>query len=408
MDYGTFFFTNIVSVTAFAVCLCVLAMHNRSVTGLKWMAGATVVGLAKLILQGLEGKVPPVASSMMANELYIVSFLMQFIGLRWFIVRRPMRSQWAWGAVGGLIVVYTFMFLARVPYIGNVMNIPFLVVCGFSAWTLFTRATEPFTAVSRVAGTILIADFCVAGYWALLTNLHYMRPWDVLDAHTDVRWLYSLAGMAFLATCMEMCYIWLLVTELDRELSVLARTDPLTGALNRRALEEAALRETARSVRYGNPVCMILFDIDDFKQVNDTYGHAAGDRVLQALVAQVNQILRSPDLLARTGGDEFAILMPETPVRMGVAVAERLRKLLGDLELTEMGHRVPFTISAGVAEFELENGGWEEMMRRADDAMYKAKASGRNAVEAELPEVESSPGLSKIGIVAESRRAESR
>ncbi len=126
-------------------------------------------------------------------------------------------------------------------------------------------------------------------YRAGLTNMRYIRPWETVHAQTDPRWLYSLALVAFLATCMVMCYLWYLVTELSRVLAEQARTDSLTGALNRRAMEEAALRETARSIRHGHGLCMIVLDVDHFKQLNDTRGHAAGDCALQALVSQVKR-----------------------------------------------------------------------------------------------------------------------
>lgn len=100
--------------------------------------------------------------------------------------------------------------------------------------------------VSRVYALILSLEMCVAAYRAALTNQHYMRPWETVHAETDPRGLYSLAGGVFLAAFMVMCDLWLLVTELERELSEQARTDSLTGAMNRRVMEEAALRETAR------------------------------------------------------------------------------------------------------------------------------------------------------------------
>jgi diguanylate cyclase (GGDEF)-like protein len=204
-----------------------------------------------------------------------------------------------------------------------------------------------------------------------------------------------LAGMAFLATFMMMCDIWFVVTELQRELAVQARTDPLTGALNRRALEEAALRETARSVRHGIPLCMIMIDIDHFKRLNDKYGHAVGDCVLVALVTKLKQTLRIQDLLARTGGEEFTILMPDTPAQTGMAAAERLRRIVEALEVPAVEKPIHVTVSAGVAGFKPDLGGWEDMMRRADGAMYKAKARGRNAVEAEGPEIDLPPDLEK-------------
>lgn len=383
MDYGTFFFANIATVTVFAVCLGLLAWFNRRVTGIAWFAGGMTVGLAKLILQGLEGKVPTAFSDMPANELYLIAFMLQLMGLRWFVVRKPMRRRWPWIAIGLVLVVYTIMFLLRIPYSGNVINIPFVVVCGASAWILLKNGSGPFAAVSRVSAVILCAEMCVAAYRAALTNLIYHRPWETFHAQTDPRWMYSLAAMAFLSTFMVMCYLWFLVTELERELAVLVRTDPLTGALNRRAMEEAALRETTRSIRYGHPLCMVMIDMDNFKQLNDTRGHSAGDCALQEFVRQVKTMLRPPDLFARTGGDEFTILLPDTPESAGVLTAERVRKAVEALEVPLQSGSVKFTVSVGVAQLEPAQDGLEGMIRRADAAMYEAKENGRNSVAAQ-------------------------
>ena len=383
MDYGTYFFTNIVSVTVFALCISLLAWHNRKVTGMRWFAGALVVGWVKLVLQGLEGKAPAVLTGMVANELYLVSFTMQMLGFYWFAVRKPFRHTWVLISLAVMLAIYTVLFLARIPYSGNLVNIPFLLVCMGSAGILLMCAKPPFDAVARVTVAVLIADFGVAGYRAILTNQRYMRPWETVDAHTDPRWIYSLAGMAFLACCMVMCFIWFLVAELERELAEQARTDSLTGALNRRAMEEVALRETSRSIRHGNPLCMIVLDIDHFKRINDTYGHAAGDRVLKALVQQVRVMLRGNDLMARTGGEEFTILLPDTPATTGVIAAERLRRAIEALEVPFDSKSIRFTVSAGVAQLDPGQGDWENMMRRADSAMYDAKERGRNAVSAD-------------------------
>jgi diguanylate cyclase (GGDEF)-like protein len=386
MDYRTFFFTNIASVTVFTVCLSLLVWFNRRVQGIRWFAGGLIVGLFKLILQGLEGKVPTVLGGMLANELYLISFIMQLMGLRWFVVRKPMRSRWPLMAIGLVLVVYTIMFLLRIPYCGNVINIPFVVVCGASAWILFKHGSGPFAPVSRVSAVILCAEMGVAAYRAFLTNLSYMRPWETVTAQPDPRWLYSLAAMAFLATCMVMCYLWFLVTELERELAEQVRTDPLTGAMNRRAMEEAALRETARSIRYGHPLCMVMIDMDNFKHLNDTRGHAAGDCALQAFVRQVKTMLRRPDLFARTGGDEFTILLPDTPVPAGILTAERVRLAIEALEASFETGPIKFTVSVGVAQLDSAQGGWEAMMQRADAAMYEAKEHGRNSVVAQFLE----------------------
>jgi len=386
MDYGTLFFANIASMTVFTVCMILLAYYNRNLVGMSWFAGSIAMVLAKLILQGLEGKIS-VVSGMVANELYLVAILMQMMGLYWFVVRKPMqKSRWFWFALGAILVIYSAMFLARIRYGGNIINIPFVIVCGMSAWILLKHGRGPFTVVSRVTAVVVGAEMLVAAYRAMLTNLLYIRPWATVYAQTDPRWEYSLACMFFLTTFMVMCELWFLVTELQCELAEQARTDALTGALNRRALEEAALREASRSIRHGNALCMIVLDIDEFKQINDARGHAAGDAVLRALVVQAKTMLRLQDLIARTGGEEFTILLPDTSVSAGIEAAERVRKAIEALEVPFETGPIKFTVSLGVAQFSSTLGDWESMMRRADLAMYEAKELGRNKVAAQLVE----------------------
>jgi diguanylate cyclase (GGDEF)-like protein len=384
MDYGTFFFTNIASVTVFAVCLSMLAVYQRTVIGLRWFAGALVVGLVKLILQGLEGHAPVILTSMLANQLYLVSFAMQFLGFHWFVVGKPFRARWHVAALAANLVLYTVLYLCKVPYTANLINVPFVALCGISAWFLLRHGQGTFRMLSRCTAAVLVGDMFVSGYRALLTNMRYMRPWETANAHTDPRWLYSLAAMAFLATFMAMCYLWFLVAEMSLELEKQALTDSLTGSLNRRAMEEIALRETARSIRYGHPLCMIMIDIDNFKHLNDTRGHAAGDCALQALASGIRSLLRTGDHLARTGGEEFAVLLPNTCGITGMRVAERLCKAVEDLEIGFESGPLRITISAGVTQLTSGHDGWEAMMRRADAAMYAAKQHGRNQVSADL------------------------
>jgi len=182
---------------------------------------------------------------------------------------------------------------------------------------------------------------------------------------------------------MVMCGLWFLVTELQNELASQARTDPLTKAMNRRAMEEAALRETARSTRQAHALSMIVFDIDNFKHLNDTRGHAAGDRALQGLVCRVQAVLRQQDMLARTGGEEFAILLPDTTEIAALAIAERVRQTVEELVVPFESGPIKLTVCAGVAQLDPAKG-WEEMMRLADGAMYEAKKHGRNLVSAQL------------------------
>lgn len=168
--------------------------------------------------------------------------------------------------------------------------------------------------------------------------------------------------------------------EANRRLEELAYTDPLTGALNRRSFMEGAAREVERARRYQRPLSVVMFDLDHFKSLNDTYGHLAGDDVLRTVVARTRQVLRDSDILGRYGGEEFAILLPETPKELARQVAERLRQAMAAQPMIADGSAVAVTISLGVSELDPSEDAIGNTLRRADDAMYDAKESGRDRV----------------------------
>lgn len=165
-----------------------------------------------------------------------------------------------------------------------------------------------------------------------------------------------------------------------RSLEELASTDGLTGAWNRRRFEEALESETHRAIRFGHPLSLALIDVDHFKGVNDNFGHPAGDRVLAEFAACLREGMRRSDSLTRWGGEEFIILMPNTPLPAARRSAERLREQVEQCQFREVGG---LTASIGVAEFAPTESP-RDWLRRADDALYRAKKRGRNLVEADL------------------------
>lgn len=169
-----------------------------------------------------------------------------------------------------------------------------------------------------------------------------------------------------------------LEAELDKTTS-LVQEDFLTGTLNRRGMEDAFQREFSRSERTHKPLCVALFDIDYFKRLNDTYGHDAGDEALIHLVRVVKETLRPTDVIARFGGEEFVIILPETGVDEGVKTMTRLQRELTKKFFLHKNEKVLITFSAGIAlrqPAELA----DAIISRADQALYKAKAAGRNRV----------------------------
>lgn len=155
----------------------------------------------------------------------------------------------------------------------------------------------------------------------------------------------------------------------------LSRTDPLTGLSNPRAFEERLEEETARAARYGEPLSLLLVDVDGLKAINDRHGHRAGDLALQAVARALRSGARQSDLAARVGGDEFVLLAPSTPRPAAVALGERIRSLLAGQGIGGL------TVSLGVATVEKDRSSGASVLREtADVALYEAKRQGRNRV----------------------------
>ncbi|WP_419786006.1 diguanylate cyclase [Pseudodesulfovibrio sp.] len=171
-------------------------------------------------------------------------------------------------------------------------------------------------------------------------------------------------------------------TRLERELERMATTDALTGADNRHQFFYRAESELRRASRYGRPLTFLMLDIDYFKDINDSYGHQAGDKVLKALVKMVRKELREIDIFGRLGGEEFAAVLPETSVEAGQMVATRLCRSAAELSVRDGAEcEIGFTVSIGVAGISAGGESVEEALRRADEALYRAKEQGRNRVE---------------------------
>jgi two-component system, cell cycle response regulator len=193
-----------------------------------------------------------------------------------------------------------------------------------------------------------------------------IHPNDPLLVRTIAR---ELGGALRMATLVE-------------ESRFMATTDALTGLMNRRAFMEWAIRGVRRSQRYRDPFSVIMIDVDHFKHINDKRGHNVGDIVLSNLGRLLGQTLRSCDVVARWGGEEFIIALPSTPLAGAVDVAERARaELEGAIILDPRKERVPVTASFGVSQLMPEEV-FEQLVDRADRAMYAAKSAGRNRVSA--------------------------
>jgi len=173
------------------------------------------------------------------------------------------------------------------------------------------------------------------------------------------------------------------VVAMQRELERLVVSDPLTGLYNRRYLVERLGQEMNRVDRYGGTLALAMIDLDGFKPVNDRYGHVFGDRLLRAVAAEIARSLRTPDVAARYGGDEFAVILPQTQPEGALRVCERIRKAVEQLALSAGDGSVSVTATLGVSDYPADGVSTaEELIQAADEALYGAKRAGRNRYSA--------------------------
>lgn len=169
--------------------------------------------------------------------------------------------------------------------------------------------------------------------------------------------------------------------KIETTLLELTRHDPLTSIANRRYFFEHSMQEFLRSKRHQIPLCVASIDIDHFKQINDNYGHAAGDEMLKAVCSIILNMLRKTEFLARIGGEEFAILLPDIQLEGAIHLAERIRQVVENNTITINEQEISCTVSIGIAELNPADASIENCLSRADKALYQAKKNGRNRIE---------------------------
>jgi diguanylate cyclase (GGDEF)-like protein len=170
------------------------------------------------------------------------------------------------------------------------------------------------------------------------------------------------------------------LVQANKELAILSQTDGLTQLFNRTHWENCLAAEYKRWIRSQNPSCLVMIDIDNFKDVNDTYGHVVGDEVIRHISKLIRQHVRETDVSGRYGGEEFSILLADTPLEKGKVFAERLRKEIEESTVKYNDIDLKYTVSMGIAEIESSIDSYETWIKYADTALYQSKKDGKNKV----------------------------
>jgi diguanylate cyclase (GGDEF)-like protein len=270
---------------------------------------------------------------------------------------------------------------------------------------LLGRSAGRVNAGARLAGSVVIAIIAICAFRAL--SKLFQIGTDFSFVHFNAPQSVMVLALMFLSMVCNFGFLLMAMDRLRNEVADLALMDDLTGVGNRRQLLQRLTEECARSDRSGQPFAILVVDLDNFKAINDTHGHAAGDACLQHFTLMAQTRLRTGDLLARTGGDEFCILLPASTLHEGAVIARRIVDVCREDAAGCTGNDVPLSVSIGVAQWTPDTGALpDRLIAAADHALYVAKKAGRNCYSVHdlppplAPELETFPSA-----VAPSRRA---
>jgi diguanylate cyclase (GGDEF)-like protein len=372
----------LVTVLSSAMAMAVLgSLWRAAIPGVGYWIAANAVAIVALLAFALQGHASRWLTFVAANELLALSLLLVIEGCLRFLGRRTR----PWAAYAGLVAVligisyWTFAapdFNARVALVSVYHAGLYAVLAALMVRGRPSQRPRYSYYFLAVAAMLLCAGHASRGVmygFGMLTQTGLMEV-------TPSNIIFLALGI-LAPPCLSIGVVMLAHDRLAERLERLANVDDLTGALSRRAFLAIGDALLKASLRTRSPLTMAIIDIDSFKAVNDTYGHAAGDQVLVHFAAFVAENLRVGDVFGRLGGEEFGVLCPATTAADAVALLERLRGRLAATTPAGLPRGLRYTFSVGVDQHRRSES-LAQLMARADGALYAAKASGRNRVMA--------------------------
>lgn len=378
LDINTLFLVTIYVEAMLGLLLLFAWVQNAGIMAVAWWGSAHLLRAASVVLFGMYGAVSDLISIDLANAVLFTAFAVTWTGARVFDGRKPSPLGLFAGAALWLLV-------CRMPIVTDSIDARVLISSGIittytwlTAYEFWRGRSEPL--VSRWPAIFML--FAHGALFLLRTPLSAVLPWSVNSQVFESVWMTVLSFEALLFT-IAIAFILLAMAKERTELrhKTAALIDPLTGIANRRAYMEGGALLSRRHDSNPKPAAVLLIDLDHFKQINDTFGHAIGDRVLQVFADAATASVPSSDLVGRLGGEEFAALLYDCDKQKAIAVAEQIRTSFATQAHEVDGRPVNATVSVGVALCDQGPLDVSAMLAHADQALYHAKEHGRNRTE---------------------------
>jgi diguanylate cyclase (GGDEF)-like protein len=363
-------------------CALVLWVQQRSfpddIKGLgEWAVAVVLIGVASG-LSSMRGLLSDFLAIVVSSAVLLLGQFLLIVGLQRYSGRQP---KWrpALDSIAAVVVVITFLTYVTHHYQGRIFLMASAHVLLFSAGAVLAWQARPSGFGSRFLLLFFVLGTVVAVWRITTLTGGIIENEDVFDRDPIQQIFLAMFSLGVLGLSIG----FLLITNerLRAELEFMATRDPMTGVLNRRAFFSQAAVEWARCMRSHRPLSLLTSDIDFFKKVNDTHGHQVGDLVIKDFATRAQQMLRMPDVLARFGGEEFTILLPDTGLTEARNVAERIRR---EIENHRDKALPRYTVSIGLSVTHGKAGDAadiEALIAEADACLYRAKQGGRNRVE---------------------------
>jgi diguanylate cyclase (GGDEF)-like protein len=368
--------------------LVIVRLSNPLLRGLGWLGGSFAAGAVGAFLLASYGRLPGLATIAFADVLILGSFVLLHVSVLELAERTSLFPTFGVAllvlqATVDLTLMYTPAGFGPEGLRIVVAGLLIAIVCGHTAFTLLGVARRAIRTSALFTAVLLLVFMFYNVVRVLAVGLGLLqRPEAFYKEETLTFGLFiGLAlGIAF-------GFFWMTTAMLTTGLEQMASTDPLTRIYNRRVFVMWAEKELTRGQRTGTPFSVLMVDLDHFKQINDCFGHQAGDQALCAVVEKMQDSVRGIDVLGRWGGEEFAVLLPGAAGDAALLVAQRVRRNIERILLPGTGVRngervqmISVTASVGIATYRGVDDNVNTMMERADMALYQAKAAGRNCV----------------------------
>lgn len=349
---------------------------HRGAPGLAWFPAFALSVCAGATLVALRDHIPESLSIVGGDLLFSLGYVFLHRSMAGFfgLGNRGLRFQIGLFAIDAVAMLEYGILAPDTSRRLIALSLVLTLQLGLTTILVFRQSREHMRSAGRLMAAVLLL-LTLGNLVRLAAVVMRGAPHNYLSGGPVLAW--TVVNTSVLQGGIIVAFVWMTASRLRHELTLQATTDPLTGLVNRRALESLAEQLIADG---SNPVSAILFDLDNFKQINDTHGHLGGDAALVAVARCLRRETRPGDTLARWAGDEFAVLLRATDLESARTTAERLRMALQQMIVSHGGREFSITASFGVAELHVVSAGWDQLMHDCDRALYAVKAGGGNLV----------------------------